>query len=119
MSDKYILPVDDEFDEEAAEQLERIDRDMAMMADERSRIQHRARPKTLDPGITKIIQLAQGLGHALGANEALGNRVKHLEKRIAVRDEMLEETIDRNAWKERAEKAEATLARSRAARRRR
>ena len=68
--------------------------------------------KQMDPVVKKALELAQNAGHALGANEALGNRIKLLERRIEVRDEELDRTADRDSWKARAEEAEATIARS-------
>lgn len=82
--------------------------------DERShRIRKQLKKRQLDPLVARAIDLAQNLGHALGANEALGNKVKNLNKRIAVRDEKIFEWSHHDDWKARAETAEAKLARRR------
>ena len=81
--------------------------------DERRRyLKTQIEKKQMDPVVKKALELAQNAGHALGANEALGNRIKHLEARIEVRDKELDRTADRDDWKARAEAAEATIARS-------
>jgi hypothetical protein len=115
-----IFPEDDEMSpEEAQEELHNNGRMMAEMQERESYLRRRAREKTLDPKDAKLVELAHAAGHGVATEEALKNRISLLERRIAVRDEELERTSDRDTWKERAEKAEATLTRSRAARKRR
>lgn len=105
------FPEDDEMD--LQEELDGIDRDMNMMAERRNHVRREMKRKSLDPVTAKIVELAQNAGHALGANEALANRIKFLEKRIEVRDKELEEVSDYYVVKERMEIAEGKLARRR------
>lgn len=106
------FPEDDEI-YDAERELDQIDRDMNMMAERRHVVKRDLKRKQLDPAIAKMVELAQNAGHALGANEALGNRITFLEKRLAVRDVELERTSDRDEWKARAEAAELKLKRRR------
>lgn len=113
------FPEDDEITpEEAQEELSSNDRMMRDIDERNHYLKKRARQPQLDPKDAKLVELAQNAGHALGANEALGNRIVLLERRISVRDEELERLNDRDAWKARAEAAEATIARSKKLKRR-
>lgn len=123
-----MFPEDDEIEDKAvknaSQAVGRIDRDMNMMAmdsmkmaEERVGLIEVIKSQQLDPHVKKIAKLAQDAGHALGANEALLSRVKHLEKRIAVRDEKLAEWSDYNTWRNRALNAEAKIDRSEKAKR--
>lgn len=93
-------------------------RDMMRNREYRGRLEKVLDQKTMDPVVAKALQLAEDKGYALGANEALGNRIKHLEARIDVRDKELDRTDDRDDWKARAEAAEATIERSKKRKRR-
>lgn len=112
------FPEDDEMDLEqelaqAEDSMDMMARDMRAMDGRRNHLRKQISKRQLDPTVSKIVELAQNAGHALGANEALGNRIKFLERRIEVRDKELERTRDRDEWKARAEAAELKLKRKR------
>lgn len=112
------FPEDDEMDLEqelaqAEESMDMMSRDFRNMGERRNHLRKQIAKRQLDPATAKMVELAQNAGHALGANEALANRIKFLEKRIAVRDEEIERTSDRDEWKARAEAAELKLKRKR------
>lgn len=108
------FPEDDEITpEEAQDELDQNANMMREIDDRNHYLRKRSREKQLEPKDAKLVELAQNAGRALGANEALGNRIKFLEKRIEVRDRELDRTDDRDLWKERAEKAELKLKRRR------
>lgn len=86
--------------------------DYAGMAERADYLRTEIKKQQIDPLVKKALQLAQDTGHALGANEAMANRLLNLTKRIDVRDKEIERTADRDAWKERALAAEATIQRS-------
>lgn len=96
---------------------------MDFMSDRAREIRKTLEAKQMDPVVKEALRLAQLAGHALGANEMLGNKLKNLNTRIEARDkriaELEEENINDQGWRERALAAEATLERSRKARRRR
>lgn len=109
------FPQDDELDTrdienamaEADDHFDMMARDMRENRKYRGRLEKKLEEKTVDPLVLKAIDLAQNLGHALGANEALGNKVSHLTDRISVRDTEIEKldeevkrTADRDEWEE-------------------
>jgi uncharacterized small protein (DUF1192 family) len=119
-----IYPEDDDLDlerelEELENHKENMARDFDGMAKREHYLRKRIAKRQLDPLVAKALDLAQNLGHVVGANEALGNKIKNLNKRIAIRDEEIERTNDRDELLARAEAAEATIERSKKARRRR
>lgn len=75
-------------------------------------VRKRIEAKQIDPLVKEALKLAQNLGHALGANESLSQRLRNLNTRIDIRDKEIERTDDRDIWKKRAEAAEATIERS-------
>ena len=85
---------------------------MDFMNDRAREVRKQIEAKQMDPVVKEALRLAQLAGHALGANEMLGNKLKNMETRVAIRDEVIEATKDRNHWKKRAEAAEATIERS-------
>lgn len=92
---------------EAERQMVDIEREMAFARDRRDKALAFIESKTIDPLVEKALDLAQNLGHALGANEALGNKVKHMESRISVRDTEIsklqaevDEHSDYDEWQE-------------------
>lgn len=112
-----IFQEDDDLDlERELENIENrksdIQRDFAVMDERSHHIRKQLKKKQLDPLVAKALDLAQNLGHVIGANESMSNRLENLSKRIAVRDEEIERTNDYDHWKKRAEAAEATLERS-------
>jgi seryl-tRNA synthetase len=113
-----IYREDDDLDLER--ELEETDRSLDMMANEmkamdgrRNHLRKAIAKRQLDPLVARALDLAQNLGHVLGANEALSRKIEHLSKRINIRDEEIERTEDRDDWKQRAETAEAKIARRR------
>lgn len=123
------FPEDDDLDQErelekeladTEENMAMMGRDMERMAGHRNHLRKAiSKRKQIDPLVAKALDLAQNLGHALGANEALGNKVSNLNKRIAVRDEELERTSDYDEVTARLEDAEGIIERSKKAKARR
>jgi hypothetical protein len=112
------FPEDDEMNLEqelsqAEDSMDMMSRDFRQMGERRNHLRKQIAKRQLDPAVAKIVELAQNAGHALGANEALANRIKFLERRIEVRDKELDRTSDRDEWKARAEAAELKLKRKR------
>lgn len=112
------FPEDDErdLDRELAEAESAMDgmaSEWPYLKERRNHLRKEIKKRQLEPLVAKAIELAQNLGHALGANEALAKKIKHLESRIDVRDEVLSKWEDHDELKERAEKAEASLKRRR------
>lgn len=112
------FPEDDEMELEqelaqAEESMDMMSRDFRSMGERRNHLRKQISKRQLDPTVSKIVELAQNAGHALGANEALGNRIEFLEKRIEVRDKWINDHSDYNEWKNRAEAAELKLKRKR------
>lgn len=106
-----MFPEDDELDPK--EELDRIDRNMSELASRRQYMQEKMKSQRLKPQVEKISDLAQEAGHLRGVVEGLSNRCNHLERRIKVRDELIEEREDYDIWKQRALDAEAKLKRRR------
>lgn len=107
------FPEDDEIEQlqhelaQAEDGYDRMARDMMGMDDHRRHLRKQIELKQIDPVVKKLVETAQNAGHALGANEALANRIKFLEKRIEVRDTKIaelesevERTADRDEWVE-------------------
>lgn len=125
---KPIFFADDEIDRDVEEAMKELDEADSWFEDRlremddnrryRKKLVKRIESRQIDPLVEKALKLAQNLGHAVGANEALGNKIKHMESRIKVRDEEIERNLDRNEWKSRAEAAEAKLKRIAARKRR-
>jgi hypothetical protein len=118
-----IYPEDDDLDLER--QLERADRDidsmardMMMMEERRTDLQKVIKAQKIDPLVAKSLQLAHEAGQARGVNESLSRKIENLVSRIAVRDQEIERTNDRDDWKARALAAEATIERSKKRRKR-
>lgn len=114
---EYIYTEDDDLDLER--ELVEIEKHRDMMAKDIEGLSKRAtdlrgelKRRQLDPLTATAIQLAKDLGHALGTNKALSKKLKNMVHRIEVRDAEIKSTLDRNIWKSRAEKAEATIERS-------
>lgn len=107
-----MFPEDDELD--LAQTIQDTDQQIDYMRQERNRMVHQLKKRALDPTTAKIVELANEAGYNRGLREAADDRIKHLKKRISVRDTELDRTSDRDAWKERAEAAEATIKRRKA-----
>lgn len=110
------FPEDDEIEQlqnelaNAEDGYDRMARDMMGMDDHRRHLRKQIELKQIDPVVKKLVETATNFGHVNGANEALANRIKFLEKRIAVRDtriaeleEEVKRTADRDEWQESSE----------------
>lgn len=82
-------------------------REMGWMNERGREIRKTLEAKQMDPVVKEALRLAQLAGHALGANEALGNKLNNLVKRIEVRDQTIEEMSDYYAIKDSLEKMTA------------
>lgn len=119
-----FYPEDDDLDLER--ELGELERNMAdtkngmdFMSDRAREIRKTLEAKQIDPVVKEALRLAQMAGHALGANEALGNKLMNLEKRVAVRDTELARTADYDEVVARLEEAEGIIERSKKAKARR
>lgn len=118
-----IYPEDDDLDLErkladADDAFDMIKRDMRATEERRGQLQKQIAKKQLDPLVAKAIELAHRAGVTLGENTTLRRKLENMVNRIEVRDKEIERTDDRDAWKERALAAEATIERSKKRRRR-
>lgn len=102
------------------DELQSIERQMKDLEGYRAQILKDRSGKKLSGLISLTVQQAYNLGRMTGANEVLVRQVKdqnaQLQKYEDTEDDNRVLRAGRDAWKERAEKAEATIKRSRAAR---
>lgn len=117
-----IYQEDDDLDierelERADRDIDHMTRDMMMAEERRTDLRKLAEAKKIDPLVSKALLLAQEAGHGRGIIELLNRKIENLVSRIAVRDQEIERTADRDTWKARALAAEATIERSKKRRR--
>lgn len=109
------FPEDDEMDPK--EELSQVNRAIDDMSMRRDYLRREVSKRKMDPKDEKLVEVAWIAGEGKANERHLYKRITLLERRIAVRDEKLEELEDYDNWKNRALAAEATIARNKARRR--